>query len=88
MTHSSQARNFTGGVFLRGGVLQLLFLSLSVCLEEVDARRRDIGPNDGGVQMDEASEVDEVFGAQVVGELNEATGGAYRLFNLSGDFLA
>ena len=73
---------------MRGAFLQLLFFSSSVCLEEVDARRRDIGPNDGGAQMDEALEVDEVSGAQVVGELNEAAGSTYRLFNLSGDFLA
>ena len=74
--------------FCAGRFFRLLFFSSSVGLKKVDARRRDVGPNDGGAQMDESLEVDKVFGAQIVGELNEAAGVAERLFNLLGDFLA
>lgn len=92
MTLSSQAEIFeeirSGDVFLRGAVFRLLFLSSSVCLKEVNARRRDVGPNNGGAQVGETLKVDKVFGAEVVGELNEAAGVAECLFNLSGDFLA
>lgn len=78
----------SGGVFLREAVFRLLFFSSSVCLKEVDARRRDVGPNDGSAQVGKALEVNKAFGTEVVGELNEAAGAAKRLFNLSDDFLA
>lgn len=90
MPLSRQAKNFSKrfatAAFLRGSVFWLF--SLSVSLKEVNTRRREVGPYNGGAQVSESLKVDKVFGAQVVGELNEAAGVAECLFNLLGDFLA